>query len=446
MTKEWGEPMIIGIVVTRSHLARAKLLAQSIKRFSPEAKVVVSLLERYSMQDISMYPHFDEVVIANQTWQGNFDQAIFKYNAREASSFARALLLDYLFNRYKAENQVVLLDSDMEILAPLQDLRSRLEQCSILLTPRHLHGGAENDDTRDGIYNAGLVGVSRTPSGLAFVQWWMKRLERSGFVEHEQNNETKKLLLEQNWLNQVPVLFEGAQVLKHAGYNVADWNYDEREITQDGGSHYLANGETLYIKHYHRIEELEKEASNPEYTSKRPVLAALIKHYSNRLDPLGWDRTYSMPWSYQFFASGEPIQCSTRMLYRNNLFLEEKYPNPSELSNEFFEWGMFGEVPPALQSEPLIRTENEQTALTLLNEPRRKKISHRRMARSGKRSPSIRKRSSSRASGSPVKSLKPIMRDRDSSVKKQWTWSFRRKRAAPLLMHTAKLRGSVLTR
>ncbi|GMK41693.1 hypothetical protein PCCS19_47500 [Paenibacillus sp. CCS19] len=428
--------MIIGIVVTRSHLVRAKALAQSIKRFNPEVKVVVSLLERYNMQDISMYPHFDEVVLASQTWLGDFNQAIFKYNAREASSFSRALLIDYLFNRYPNENQIVLLDSDMEVLAPLQDLRSRLEECSILLTPRHLRTGAESDDTRVGVYNAGLVGVSRTPSGLAFAQWWMQRLERYSFLEYD--DETKKLLAEQKWLNQVPVLFDGVQVLKHAGYNVADWNYDERDITQNGGSHYLANGETLYIKHYHRVEDQEKEASQPEYASKRPVLAALIKQYVERLDALGWDRTYSMPWSYQFFASGEPIQDSTRMLYRNNLFLEQEYPNPYELSNEFFEWGMFGEVPPVIQSqaEPMTRSV-QPGVLTLFDVPRRKMLPHHRITKKGKKSRSIRKRSRSRSSDSLVKSIREA---KDSSVKKQWTWSFSHRRAAPLLIHSAKLR------
>lgn len=420
--------MIIGTVVTRSHLARAKLLAQSIKRFNPEVKVVVSLLERYSLQDMSIYPHFDEVVLASQTWSGNFNQAIFKYSVKEASSFAGALLIQYMLDRYPSENQVVLLDSDMEILAPLHDLQSRLAQCSILLTPRRLYSDNDYDNTRYGVYNAGVIGVNRTRSGLAFVRWWVDRSERYSFLEYDPQNQS--WLDEQKWLNQVPALFEGAQALKHAGYNVADWNYDEREISQDGGSHYLANGETLYIKHYHRIDDREKEIKSAEYAKKHPVLVALTKQYIDRLNVLGRDSSDLMLWSYQFFASGETIQPSTRLLYRNNLFLEEKYPNPYELSNEFFEWGMFGEAPPAVQPESDSKLHSPVTQDTTHSIVRRRSKSQQTsMKKSLKKRSVLNKQVRSRSTRVSGRKLVSIR----SNVKKQHTWSFPHRKATPFL-------------
>ncbi|MBD3917664.1 hypothetical protein H8B09_02785 [Paenibacillus sp. PR3] len=434
--------MIVGTVVTRSHLARAKLLAQSIKRFNPEVKVVVSLLERYNQQDISMYPHFDEVVLASQTWSGNFNQAIFKYSAQEeASCFAGALLIDYMFHRYPNENQVVLLDCDMEVLAPLQDLESRLARCSILLTPRRLSSSNDHGDTRYGVYDAGLIGVNRTPSGLAFVRWWMDRSERYSSVDYD--TKTQSWPDEQKWLNQVPALFEGTQVLKHAGYNVADWNYNEREISQDGGSHYLANGETLYIKHFHHIDNREKDSA--EYVKKHPILSALTKQYTDRLDALGRGRDDSIPWSYQFFASGEPIQPSTRMLYRNNLFLEEKYPNPYELSNEFFEWGMFGEVPPAVQPEVDNKPNSIVAGDTTLSIVRRgSKPPQRSMKKNLKKSKTLSNQVQSHSTS--TSSTGKLLVSSRSSVKKQHTWSFPHRRAIPLLHNRTTSRRRVGTR
>lgn len=456
MAEECGEPVIIVTVVTRSNLPQAKVLSQSIKRFHSEVKVVVCLLERHIDQHIDEHSHFDEVVLASQTWSGHYDQVLFKYTAKEAAYFTKALMFNYIFNSYPKENQVLYLDSDMEVLAPLHDLQSMLEHWSILLTPSHLYSGAEKDDVQHGVYHTGLIGVSRTPSGLGFVQWWMKRLERHGFLDNV--NLPQRMVAEPKWMNLVPALFENTQVLKHPGYNIGSWNHREREITKDGGGRYLANGETLYIKHYYGVidRDREKEANNPEYRKQRPLLDELIQQYTAQLDAHGWNRSDPEPWSYQYFTSGEEIKPSTRLLYRNNLFLEYKYPDPFSLSNEFFEWGMFGELPPVTQSESKSEPTVSPTsapksrpsgviAIPISYVLRRKKPSQRSMrkslvTRSRRKARTYRKSSRSR---STIVHPKPVYYLKDGIVKKQRTWSFPHKKAFPLLKQGAKLGGRV---
>ncbi|PWV90579.1 hypothetical protein DFQ01_14227 [Paenibacillus cellulosilyticus] len=436
--------MIIGTVVTKNNLAQAKVLAQSIKRFNPDVRFVVSLLERYTDQDHTEYPFFDKVVLASKTWQGNFDQVIFKYSAREASCFAKALLIDYIFTHYPNEQQVLYLDHGMEVLAPLRDLRSRLEQCSVLLTPQHLYTGAESHDVGNGAYHSGLIAVSRTTSGLGFVQWWIKRLERYSFMENDRAPQTP---VEPKWLDLVPGLFEGVEVLKHPGYNVASGNYDEREITQAGYSHFRANGETLYIKHFDRIGEQERNANDPEYAKQHPALATLIKQYTARLDGFGWDRSYSAPWSYQFYNSGEPINSSIRLIYRNNLFLEQKYPDPYKLSNEFFEWGIFGEEPPAVMAEPEPSLDQSAIRPSLVRQRRKKPQSRSMIKREKKVRLHNRNKHSRMASTATVKLLHARARRSGASKKiisRSYTVSH--KHARPFGNLTALYRGSVKSR
>jgi hypothetical protein len=207
-----------------------------------------------------------------------------------------------------------------------------LERCSILLSPQHLQQGAEYDDFYYGVYNAGLIGVSRTQSGISFVNWWTKRLERHAYF-----TAYNTLFAEQKWLILVPSFFEGVEILKHPGYNIAGWNYGERHFTHSENGSYLVNGEPLYIMHFHAISDREKELKKARYQKERPIINDLIKAYASKLDDAGRKRSIHIPWSYDFFRSGHYIDKKSREVYRNNLYLENKYPNPFKLSNKFFE-------------------------------------------------------------------------------------------------------------
>jgi len=323
--------MIIGTVATNSRLAGAKVLAQSVKSHHPDVKVIVSLVERHMDPDIPEFPCFDEVILAKDTWNGNFDQTIFKYEAWEACCFAKAPLLDYLFKKYPQENHILFLDSDMEIIAPLLDLAHRFERSSILLTPQHLYEGVEYDDFKYGVYNAGFIGVSRTPEGLRFVKWWGKRLERYSYFE-----ENDTLYAEQKWLNLVPAVFNGVEVVKHPGYGLASWNFPERKVTISDGGQYLVNGEPLYVLHHRGINKLETDVRQAEFYNEHPEIASLVERYADKLDREGRASRSSIPWSYQFFTDGTVISRESRLVYRNNLHLEKKHPNPFLLNNEFF--------------------------------------------------------------------------------------------------------------
>jgi len=360
--------VIIGTVVTNSHIARAKVLAQSIKMHHPDFKIVVSLVERSLNPEFAEFPYFDEVVLCKDTWQGNFDQLIFKYEAWEACCFAKAPLLNYIFNKYKEENHVLFLDSDMQVLAPLDDLAERFKRSSILLTPQHIYKGNEYDNFKYGVYNAGLIGVSRSIDGLNFVNWWSKRLERHAyFAEYD------TLFAEQKWLNLVPAFFKDVEVIKHPGYNIAGWNFNERHISRRENGQVVVNDEPLYVIHHHGINDLENNVKSEDFVNNHKVLSELIIEYAKQLDQMGRHRFSSVPWGYQFFTNGTSILRASRLIYRNNLNLEKEHPNPFHLNNEFF--GQYQEKPVKI----------EQPREQKIEKPRERKVVKRRRIRWSKR-------------------------------------------------------------
>ncbi|WP_309271534.1 hypothetical protein [Paenibacillus sp.] len=336
--------MIIGTVLTNSHLARAKVLAESIKKYNPDVKVIVSLVERHLNPEYSEFKHFDEVVLAKDTWQGNmdFDQILFKYDAWEACCFAKAALFDYIFTKYTQEDHVLFLDSDTEVFSPLDDLSKRFKRSSVLLTPQNIYKGNEYDNFKYGVYNAGMIGATRTPDGLGFVKWWKKRLERhSYFAEYD------TLFAEQKWLNLVPTLFDSVEVVKHPGYNIASWNFKERKVTRSDSGKYSVNGEPLYVFHFHAIKNLEKEN---DWSKEFPQIKSLARKYAEKLDSMGRHSLEHIPWSYNFFTNGTPIDRDSRLVYRNNLLLEKKHPYPFFMKNEDFAWYKEN---PGSESDPL---------------------------------------------------------------------------------------------
>lgn len=316
--------MIIGIVTTRSELARAKVLAQSVKLNNPEMKVVASLVERENDLDLSECPYFDEMVLARDTWPGQFEQWIANYSPKEACCAAKALLLHYIFITNPEENHVLLLDNDIEILAPLRHLRAEIEKSSVLLAPWLMGGDGEYDVLQLGSYNPGLIGVSRTPSGLAFARWWASRLERAQAF----NVDDEKLVPEHQWLNLVHSLFEGVHELRHPGYNMADWHHRRRFMTLDENGHPLVDGEPMIIAQYHHLADMEKEVSDRSNAEERPVLAAMIKRYTRKLDAMGIPGDESKPWSYLSLPSMEPNRTAARRNNGNSRQLDNKHRSP----------------------------------------------------------------------------------------------------------------------
>ncbi|THF79969.1 glycosyltransferase family protein [Cohnella fermenti] len=324
--------MIIGTVVTSSHLPRAQLLAQSARAHCPAAKFIVSLVERELDVSSNRYAAFDEVVLARSTWVGNFDRLLFQYGPREASCFAKGPLLRYAMNRYPSETSFLFLDSDTEIMAPLDDLEERFARSSVLLIPQHLAPGAEYDDFCCGVYNAGMIGASRTTDGIAFVDWWSQRLERHAYC-----GENNTLFAGRKWLDLVPSLFKGVEIVKHPGYNVARWNYSERKVARSDTGRLLANGLPLFVMHFHAIGEREKEIEDGKHRAEFPVVSELTRDYATRLDRFGRRYASQIPWSYNFFTNGELIKMKSRRIYRESHYLRTRYPNPFALHNAFFE-------------------------------------------------------------------------------------------------------------
>jgi hypothetical protein len=118
---------------------------------------------------------------------------------------------------------VVCVDCDLHFFGTLDGLLEAMNGASVVLTP-HWHDhrlGVRNtglDITlAHGFFNAGFVAV--TPQGRAFAEWWARACAYRCETAPERG-----VFVDQRYLDAVPHLFPGTHILRHQGYNVAQWN------------------------------------------------------------------------------------------------------------------------------------------------------------------------------------------------------------------------------
>jgi hypothetical protein len=275
-------------IFTSANLAyapQAAVMLESIRRFEPTANVVLILVDEIPADGSygNFLQSFDEVVTARELLGDLHDSWMAPYSVVEACTSVKGPALEMLLER---GSQVIYLDPDTALFAPLEKFCEQLACCSILLTPHQLRpNSADNpyiadeiDSLRHGIYNFGVFGVRSTPEGQAFAKWWSQRL-----AKHSVDDPMRGLFTDQKWGDHIPVFFPDSEIHREAGLNIASWNLHLRPFSLDSFGNYLVDGSPLVLYHFSKITHLGKAASLPKLLDN-PLAADLIRFYLERLE------------------------------------------------------------------------------------------------------------------------------------------------------------------
>jgi hypothetical protein len=268
-----------------AYAAQASVMLESIRRFEPSAHVVLVLVDEIPLD--GSYRHFlnsfDEVVTARDLLGDLHDSWMAPYSVVEACTSVKGPALEMLLER---GDQVIYLDPDTALFAPLEKFRAQLAHCSILLTPHQLRPTAadvpfiadEIDSLRYGVYNFGVFGVRSTSEGQAFAKWWSQRL-----AKHSIDDSERGLFTDQKWGDHIPVFFPDYEIHREAGLNVASWNLHLRPFSNDSFGNYLVDGSPLVLYHFSKITHLGQAASLPKLVDN-PLAIDIIRFYLERLE------------------------------------------------------------------------------------------------------------------------------------------------------------------
>lgn len=287
-------------IVAPNYLAQALSLKESFLRHNPDDDFYICIVGR--REDIPkddtrgfyFIPDLDDKRVPGM---------LNKYRVFEMVCALKPFFAGHLFRKLPGTNHIIYFDSDILVFNKIPGP----PEAAITLTPHRMaHTGflpesnfhSDYSLQRFGIFNAGYFEVTRSPEGNRFLEWWMQLLSEQCFFDPDKHQACDQL-----WLNCVPVFFEGVEINRNPGYNMAYWNLIERKLTGTEG-HWLVNGEPLVFFHFshYNIDIPEKISSfdSPFLSFEHfPELRPVYKIYEQSVLKNGYAQLRSIPYPYQ---------------------------------------------------------------------------------------------------------------------------------------------------
>lgn len=315
---------------TFSYLAKARLLAWSLKRFHPDWHFIAVITdeppEAFSFNPVT--EPFDEVIWGQSLDIPNINAWIFKHSIVEVCTAVKGPVLKALGQA--GYEKIVYLDPDIAVINSLQPVIDLLDSSSIVLTPHQLTPEstpiAINDNEigslKHGIFNLGFVAIRSDGEGMRFAQWWNDRL-----LDYCYDDIPRGLFTDQRWCDHAPVFFEGVHILKDPGYNVASWNLSNRKLQFSANGELLVNGVPLRFYHVTKFGPIG-ETMTSRYAQGNTPVYEIWCWYRNTLNRFSESAIPASWWFYSRYDNGQPITESERSLYKSRADLQKAFSNP----------------------------------------------------------------------------------------------------------------------
>ncbi|MGK7958708.1 MAG: glycosyltransferase family 4 protein [Crocosphaera sp.] len=312
-------------ICSNNYFPYARTLLSSLKRYHPEASLFLCLAD-ISNPDIELGIESVTIVEGRQLGIPHFEDFAFRYDIMELNTALKPFMMAYLVEQLGFE-QVVYLDPDIELFAPLDPIFNALNNGSNFVLTPHITTPAETPEEtieyfpsdigimKAGIYNLGFIAVSNHGDAIQFLHWWGRRL-RFQCLNQQHNG----IFVDQKFVDLLPGFHDNVKVLRNPTLNVAYWNLWQRELeeTPDG---WLVNGQPLIFFHFSGIIK-----NNPHRLSKytgrfngnlEPALQSLVEHYISQLKLFESKAPAYHNYFYGQFDNGTPITNFIRALYQN---------------------------------------------------------------------------------------------------------------------------------
>ena len=324
-------------IVSANYMAYAKTLMASLREHHSDSRRYVFLADETS-SDLNIEPGLFELRLGRDLPVPHFEHLAFRYNILEFNTALKPFAINQLMREYPAA-PILYIDPDILLLSPLTEVFSRLSAGAMaVLTPHFtapLEDGKSPDElaiSRVGSFNLGFLATGPHPSRQDFVDWWCRKLEFGAFVDLESG-----LFTDQKWMDLVPGMFPGVQILRHPGYNLAYWNLPHRPVSVSTDGTLLADGEPVAFIHFSGVD-----VHHPEIFSKHQnrfditnigALRPTYEHYVTLLLANGYDDYLKIGYRYGKLRDGTRITQEMREIFRQEFDIgcPEQTPDPFAL-------------------------------------------------------------------------------------------------------------------
>lgn len=335
-------------VITRDHLARARVLADRLRLFHGEPLYVLCVDDIAGRIDTADLP-FHLVTLEDVLPADRADMKFF-YTAFELCNALKPWLHRWILT-HTAYDRWIYLDADILPFASFAEAFELLDFANILLTPQALTPPApalaatiETGTLVYGVYNAGFLGIRRSAETARFLDWHAERLAMLCF------RRWRDVFVDQLWLNLVPVYFGGVRDWRHPGANVGPWNFYERTLARIGDG-FTVNGKPLLFAHLSnwRFDAPQEWARGWALASgsDATILAEIGGLYRDALAAAGHEEFRAWPYEFGSFPNRRTITLPMRRHWYERL-LAGKAPAGSPFDHpewfrgpQYVEWKKF---------------------------------------------------------------------------------------------------------
>lgn len=323
---------VIFTVVAKNYFASAITLGKSVNKYVPNSDFIIILADELDGK-INPQNYDFRIIEAEKINIPDFEKLSFLYDVVELSTAIKPFAILYLMERL-GYGKVLYLDPDIWVMDTLENLFDLLDNRDFVLTPHIVDldvvsgTGKEEHILNRGVFNLGFIGSRKSETSYPFLNWWKDRLSTSCYRD-------TTVFVDQKWVDFLPVFCTNYEVLGSKAYNIADWNYQERELDYKERKYYVLekNGKWEKIKFFHfsGIKSEEPDAILDKFNVKkneRKVLKSLINEYQNELILNNYDEFSLMNYKYNFYDNGEKIELLHRRIFKSILERGIKIEHP----------------------------------------------------------------------------------------------------------------------
>ena len=324
------------------YLAKARVLAKSVKRYIKDVIFILVLSDKIPIGFIREDEPFDEVITIDNLGipVENLNMWIYTHSVVELCTAVKGQALYNLLEKYE---KVVYLDPDIVVFNDLQTLDNLLDQYDIIFTP-HLTIPEENDrdivyneicSLQHGIYNFGFFAVRANENGKSYAKWYRDRL-----LNYCKDDIPNGLFTDQRWGDMASAFFDNLYIWKDPGANVSTWNLTHRHIAKNDNTYYV-NGKPMLFYHFSGFDSGAQLKMLDIYSNGNPALYELRNFYIEEINRNGQKGCEKSACFYNLYLDGSVVSQEERVLLRNRLDLQNKFSktNPYDKEgNSYFSW------------------------------------------------------------------------------------------------------------
>ena len=328
-------------ICTKNYIGLCDVLFKSIKKYNDDIDCYIFVADE--MESISNALDRVNILIAKDVldielrkW---YDMA-FKYDLTEFCTAIKPFCFQYLFRKIKSQ-KVIYFDPDIFVVNSLNSIWELLDTKDVVLTPHvttlqinYTGDLNERNLLHSGLYNCGFIALKNTQLGLNVIDWWGNRL-----MDFCYRSESESMFTDQKWIDFIPSLLpqEKYEISFNLGYNLAPWNFYEREVVKKGDDFFIknrlsGNNEIDKLTFIHFSGYNYKELLNNNIVQKnithlqvRDDLVELFNDYSTAILNSSFDKYINYTYTYNYFENGKSISSIHRRIYRRMLYDHVQY-------------------------------------------------------------------------------------------------------------------------